>query len=736
MSKRVLLTLSSLFIFLQSFSQHGLERWDTLKVTKNGTELKHAWSGGVNSPQFSSIDLNSDGIKDLFIFDRACNRVLTFINKGTANTEDYHYDRLYEKDFPPLHDFALLADYNCDGREDLYTYSGSGMSVYRNEYSIAGGRNWVKMTHVLMETFGANLVNIYVASSNIPALADLDNDGDLDILSLAVPGSFVEYHKNMSMELYGHCDSLAYAYEESCWGNFTLSSASNTATLGASCRSNGPSALYPEDAAHAAATMLAIDLDGDGAKELIVGDIGFTNLLMLKNGGTPSAANMIAIDTQFPSNNLSSIPVNLSLFPAAYYLDIDNDGKKDLVVANNAPSVSENAKGTWFYKNNGTTPSPDFEIVHDSLLQNHMIETGQGNHPVFFDQDGDGIKDLFMGNYGFYNSSGIYTSSLTHYKNIGTLALPKFQFMTSNFAGTASLSLQGLYPAFGDLDSDGDEDLILGESEGTLVLYFNTAGAGNPANFVLSTTNYAGIDVGGMAAPQIIDLDNDGKKDLAIGRRNGMISFYKNTGTNSNAVFSSTPTNSFLGEVNVVNAAVSITGLATPFFGDFNGARMLFVGSERGYVYLYKNIDGNLNSAYTLIDSTWLDQRDGCLLSVSGGDLDGDGKVDLVIGNEGGGCVIYRNVSFTGLENYPAVPHDFLGIYPNPGDQYVKVELGNLGDDFGILELYSVTGKLLNTFICNSPIQQINTETLESGMYFCKHIGSNSVRTGKFLIVH
>ncbi|MBK7389494.1 MAG: hypothetical protein IPI23_10650 [Bacteroidetes bacterium] len=58
--------------------------------------------------------------------------------KGTPNTVDYVYAPEYAKKFPvSMHDWVLLKDFDCDGKEDIFTYSYSGgMTVYRNDYSL------------------------------------------------------------------------------------------------------------------------------------------------------------------------------------------------------------------------------------------------------------------------------------------------------------------------------------------------------------------------------------------------------------------------------------------------------------------------------------------------------------------------------------------------------------------------------------------------------------------------
>ena len=72
---------------------------------------------------------------------------------------------------------------------------------------------------------------------------------------------------------------------------------------------------------------------------------------------------------------------------------------------------------------------------------------------------------------------------------------------------------------FGDVDGDGDSDMIVGHSEGSLIYFQNLAGVGNPCIFVLSQVNYQSIDVGDNAVPQLIDVNRDGKLDLLIGEK-------------------------------------------------------------------------------------------------------------------------------------------------------------------------------------------------------------------------
>ena len=88
-----LLSMSLTLINGQSFS---LVQENSIKVIVNNDTLLNPWTGGFNSAQISKIDLNNDQIKDLFVFDRSCDKVITFISKNN----NFIYAPEYEKLFP------------------------------------------------------------------------------------------------------------------------------------------------------------------------------------------------------------------------------------------------------------------------------------------------------------------------------------------------------------------------------------------------------------------------------------------------------------------------------------------------------------------------------------------------------------------------------------------------------------------------------------------------------------
>ncbi|MBD0362591.1 MAG: VCBS repeat-containing protein, partial [Coleofasciculus sp. C3-bin4] len=95
------------------------------------------------------------------------------------------------------------------------------------------------------------------------------------------------------------------------------------------------------------------------------------------------------------------------------------------------------------------------------------------------------------------------------------------------------------YSTFGDIDGDGDLDLFIGSSDGTIKYYKNTGSVSSP-RFVVQTgaaNPFNGVDVGSYSTPSLVDIDGDGDLDALIGKFDGTIDYYKNI----NPVVSITP---------------------------------------------------------------------------------------------------------------------------------------------------------------------------------------------------
>jgi len=653
-----------------------------------GTGLENAWAGGMNSCQFGMTRLDSDELKDLVVFDRFGDRIMTFVNQGGL---EYQYRPEYAAFFPELTQWMILSDYNGDGKEDIFTYAGDfpGIVVYKN---ISGSQPAFEqvVAPYLTSLQGGIYTNILVTYADYPGIGDLDGDGDLDILVFWGLGAFVEMHRNLSMEKYGIPDSLDFEKMDYCWGYFAESEESNELTLDTCIGWRpeiGPQSRFP----HTGSTFLLTDLQGDGVSDVVLGDVDYPNLIALYNDGTADSAHISHYDPAFPSNDT---PVHLFSMPAAAHLDLDNDGIKDLLVSpfDPNPVISENRFSSWLYLNEGSGEVPVFRLDDEDFLQEGMIDVGAGAYPAMADYNLDGLNDLFIGNYGLYDSSyydqymilhTVQTSRISLFVNTGSATAPSFTLADADFASMAPLGLTGLVPAFGDLDGDGDADMLCGQANGRLLLFENTAPEGGEMQMEWVTDEFQGIDAGEYSAPFLTDLDQDGVTDLVIGEKGGSLYYYKGSEGDQWANFSLVSEN--LGEVNVTNPAVSLDGYSVPFFfRDMEGNTLLLVGSEDGQVFFYNDIDGNLSGKFSesdtlgfLIGQEAWDPDRGYRTAALVADLDGDLRPEMLAGNWSGGLEYFSRTAappVSGVDNErPSA--DWVSLFPNPAKDAIFLRI-------------------------------------------------------------
>lgn len=692
----------------QDFHDFGFERNTTIPVYGfENKSLDLAWAGGLNACQFHSLDINFNGIEDLIIFDRHGNRLLTFINDGTDGEYAFTFAPEYIDLFPACEHWIQFNDFNGNGKKDIFTYTTAGIKVFRNVSDTE-----IKFEQVtypfLLTQIGNSLLNLYVTSVDYPAIIDMDSDGDLDILTFWGLGTYLEKHTNLSTENFGHSDSLIYKKTEYCWGRFAESDESNAVTLD-TCLSFKSADLLKNipllrDNRHVGSTLLMLDMSGNGLKDLILGDIDYPMLFLLKNEGTHDTAFITGLDTLFPSNTR---PVNLFSFPVPNFLDITNNGVNDLLVSTFDPSLrrSNHHQSIWFYRNTGTNELPVFEFEREDIFQHRMIDVGANSRPVLVDLDGDGLLDLFVSNYGyndtcfydqFYNLGCKYVSAISYYKNTGSLGNPEFTLIEDDFAALSELELKAMHPTFGDIDNDGKLEMISGAENGKLLLFKDQSADDSDPVFVLEDDNFQDIEVSGFSAPQLIDITGNGMLDLVIGQVNGKLSYYENQGTPNTPVFVNI-TNEF-GNVNVTDPMVSYTGHSMPcFFRDASGQLRLFVGSESGKIFYFREIEDNLNGEFLLVEERLLLIREGIRTSPAVGFITGNDYPDLIVGNYSGGLSFYQGAMPRpfGIEDPEALMQNGFDVFPNPATNHLTVILEEADNSLVGMEVFDMTGRLV-----------------------------------------
>lgn len=722
------------FLSASVYCQLGFEYDASIPVFKSGIQMQNPWAGGINYAQVSDLDFDFDGDMDLFIFDRSSNNIRIYIHENDGSGPYYRFEYAAENLFPDdIRYRAALVDYDGDGKKDLFSAGVGGMKVHRNIGNATDGLQWEVAKELLYTQYPSIYTNLYVSSSDIPAIVDVDLDGDIDILTFSLSGNHVEYHQNQSMDNYGVPDSLEFVLMNECWGKFTEDPNNNNIILNdpnAPCvggNISDPESVDPlvgqRSVRHVGATLLALDYDNSGVQDLIIGDVSYTNLNLLINGGTAvnTDSPMISVDANFPSNTTG---VDMEIFPAAFYVDVDFDNVKDLVVCPNAKNISENESSVMFYKNSGTNTNPNFIFQTPNYLQADMIEHGTGSIPVIVDIDEDGLEDLLVANLYRFLTGTQKETTIAYYKNTGTASNPEFTYIDYNYL---NLNQSGfgfrLIPTFGDLDGDGDKDMLLGKEDGTLV-YSENESVGNGCVFNTFQPNYTDnlgniISVTNYSSPQLFDLNGDNLLDLIIGNKNGKIYYYENIGSSSVPSFELKNNN-----LGLVDVSGTSNGFAVPHFIRMDDTLHLLVGSENGTIYYYDSINNNLdtNQEFNLLDTKFLSLDVQQYAAPFTADLDGDSFLDLFVGQDLGGVYHFEVDTNSDASIYELSLIDFA-IFPNPAETFFNVKFSE--KVIGTLAIYDIQGKEYLARSIQSDHIQLSTESLSSGFYFVKFADQN-----------
>lgn len=730
----LLLGLLSLFPALCS-AQNVYQKDSSIKVFQYGAERPLAWAGGFKSPQFAQADLNHDGLQDLVVFEWGDNVLQTYLNNGTSTAAHYIYAPQFEHLFPHIQDYLKLIDFNRDGIPDLIHKGIGGFEIWKGYYNAANELSFYFFRQLRYNT-PTGSINAYSQASDIPAIVDVDGDGDLDFFAYDVTGGFITFYKNCQAELGAPNDSIVVCIPSNCWGHM-FQGFQRPYILGlapSGCSTYGTFSLCKQSAPekqtrHQGNCMLMLDIDGDGDVDLLDGNITFPDLQFLQNGRKDynwPTDTVVAQDTMWQS---AAHKAFIPQWPSAFYVDADGDGRKDLLVTPHYSTAGENYKTVLFYKNTGTASAPVFSYQSDTFMVDQTLDFGSGSYPLLYDYNKDGRLDLFVGSEGYFQMDGTLRSRIAYYENSRVGGKTRFTLVTPDFMGLSAYNWEGAAPAIGDLDGDGEDDLIIGHTDGTMSYFKNTAsGAAFQPVWTLDQPylkDASGdtIDVGYYATPYVYDIDKDNKPDLLCGNQAGQITFYKNAPTPLGPVLQFQTDK--LGGIEVIPGN-NITGFSSLWIGkiDSTGTEYLVSGNGSGNLTLYTGFQtGNVTAPYVVADSFY-DQLDvGLRSTLAVGDVDGDGKLELIMGNRLGGLNLFKKRYKAGIVN-PALGIAGCMLYPNPANHEAIVTWDGAfadGETPLSIRLYDAQGRVVRSWKTQGYQRTIHLplSDLSAGVFAC-----------------
>ena len=604
---------------------------DVFAVDSSGTNvlLSDPLAGGFNTPSLDFGDIDADGDLDLFVQD-VNNELVFYENVGGANFE-FRSSR-YE-DLSVFSWFAVF-DINGDGYADMLADQPSNAIRYYENDGPSSPGTFTLLEDTLRDNVGST-ISPDLASR--PALFDFDCNNETDLFMGRQDGTITRYEIK-SIDQQG---LPVFSFVEDRFQNIQV--------IGGPGKTNRGSA-------HGANALAIGDLNSDNVPDLVWGDFFESSLVQFENIGTcPNFDLERTRDTLVADNAGPFVTGGLN---TPVFADIDGDLDDDLFVGVLSNQAKDAFANLYFFENNGT----GFDLVTSQLID--AVDVGKKSKPTFADLDADGDLDLLIGND--ITTLGT-TGSVVFLENIGTVANPSFSIRDSTYAGITHGF--GLAPTLGDLDDDGDADLLVGSFSG-LIAYYENVGSPTSADFQLQTLDYLGQDVGSASTPVLQDLDADADLDLVVGESSGSINYFQNTGSPAAPVFASDP---------VLFAGIDIGQRSTVGFLDLDNDDDvdMLVGSQRSGVTTYANVGSASSPSFEIADTLGIYfPREASPVGV---DIDNDTDPDLFFGLDGGGLLLYRNHRIGTSVTGPDVPR-FIDIsaYPNPADDLLVLSVAGL----------------------------------------------------------
>lgn len=735
------------FCFINTFSQFIYREEFSVPMSILGINIENPWTGGHTSGQFYRINLNGSGQEDLVVFDKISSRIYTYIHNGSG----FSYDPRYISFFPPIVNWLSIVDYDCDGKKDIFTGCSTPsldiyINVYRNTTSLLTIPSWtISADKLLFEGGDIQNLKVTIPRTETPSVVDIDDDGDIDIIVYdALSGDALNFYRNRSKDKFNDCTHLDFERYISCWGKFKVtSSCGNLISPLVSCTGFNAKNQMREE--HAGGTAITIfDLNGDGKKDILLGDISCTNLVALTNSGTNLSAMMQLANSYYPAQ----YPVTVPVLPMVSIEDIDGDNLKDMIVTSEAAPFTYNSdfsKSIQFYKNIGNTTLPSFQFQQNDFLQNKTLDLGYYLYPSLIDIDADGDLDIICGTPKKPQPSGLNYATLILIRNIGTKLLPKFNVENLDYLGMSSLNYQLIRPAFVDINNDKKLDIYFITREASNVKrikYILNTGETNQASSypITNIQTISNISVNELDTPIFHDISADGLVDLLhIKFNSGPINYYKNTGTAISPDFalqryinppSTIPSSLFGGldfDLDFKNYSGTIVKLKS------TDSPVLITSDAFGKVRMYPNFINEQNEFITkdtfsllnTLDSLTYPFRLSANSAFAAGDLYADSTTTFIVGEAGGGLRMFVNKDSKPIQIIPTYvginakkpAHKPISIYPNPAHEsvFLDTDIENLQIDF-----YTSLGVLTKkqNQIAYKAHSEIKLNDLQSGIYF------------------
>jgi hypothetical protein len=396
-----------------------------------------------------------------------------------------------------------------------------------------------------------------------------------------------------------------------------------------------------------------VDLDGDGDLDMVVGE--FDGTLLTYDNTTPQGETItvniaaqndaptlvgLASSVTFAENTVNATPQLLDIDVTFADAEGNFDGGSLTVTGLLAEdTMSVNNQGTGA----GQIGLSGANVTFGGVIIGALAGGAGAALTITFNASATSAAiDALIENLTYANSSDTPTAS--HDLILNVVDAAGADLGVNSGAPTSFTQLTGAAnpfngidvglssaPTFVDLDGDGDLDIVVGELFGSLNVYDNNDADAGFTELTGAANPFNGIDVGNNSAPTFVDLDGDGDLDMVVSELDGTLNVYDNNDANAGFTELTGAANPFNG----IDAGI----FGTPTFVDLDGDGDLdmVVGEYFGTLKVYDNNDADagfteLTGAANPLNGIHV----GYASAPTVVDLEGDGDLDMVVGEEEG----------------------------------------------------------------------------------------------------
>lgn len=529
-------------------------------------------------------------------------------NLGSLENPNWKLDSLYyrykfipDMETSPI-DFPELIDFDKDGDFDIALVRYNNFGVPKLTYYVNNGSNEYPVWQ-LNDLFFSGCAEHY--GTIAPTFVDIDSDGDLDLFyqSSIEEFSFLQCYKNVSI-----LDSIL-------WKEFRFPTPiDDFINYG----------VYDFD---------WHDVDHDGDFDLVLSS-GTRSLFYFENIGNST-------EPKFEEHPNNWGEFDVGHHSCVFIHDFDRDSNYDLAIFGYSFGFVNDVLLNRSYKNqSGNVPGKYAWQEVNWLNLKYRIDSGAyfvyylTIAPYDFDQDND--IDIAI----YVSSSGQTPEMINCFLLQNKGDNKEFVLEVDElFFGTLKTFTKNLHPVFGDLDGDGDIDMM-GIDSGK-VKFFENVGIKNKYAIQSKPLWASGDSIDLYAHAQLVDLDFDDDLDLALGFENGSLMCYFNKGTKQQPVWRKDTS---------VFSGVQTDQWSSPFLVDF----------------------------------------------------DHDGDLDLISGNGWGGVHYFENQSFLSVQTTGFKVEMYFHIYqnyPNPFNLETNISFQVPEASYVVLKVFNLLGKEIKTLV-------------------------------------